>query len=160
MIATRGSWLILATFGFALLLAAFPVPVGWRAYLPDWPMMVLFYWVLALPARVGVLSACVAGMATDILDGSPVGATAVGATLAVLALLVSYQRVRQFDGLQQSFVVGLLVAVVHLIEQRLETLLGWQHVGTAFLVPAITSMVFWLPVRNSLRALRRYYEVQ
>ncbi len=160
MIASRGSWVIFVSVAFALFISALPVPVSWRGYLPDWTMLVLFYWVLALPARVGVLSACLVGIATDILDGSPVGATAVGATLAVLVLLLSYQRVRQFDVLQQSFVVGLMVAVVHLVEQRLETLLGWQHLGTAFLAPTVASMVFWLPVRNSLRALRRYYEVQ
>ena len=160
MIASRGSWVIILSFACALLVVALPVPAALRVYLPDWPMLVLFYWVLALPTRVGVLTACIVGMATDILDGSPVGATAVGSTLAVLVLLVSYQRVRQFDLLQQSLVMGLMVAVVHLAEQRLEVLLGWQHVGTAFLAPVIASMVFWLPVRNSLRALRRHYEVQ
>ena len=160
MIAFRGSWVIIMSFACALLVVALPVPVALRVYLPDWPMLVLFYWVLALPNRVGVLTACIVGMATDILDGSPVGATAVGSTLAVLVLLVSYQRVRQFDLLQQSLVMGLMVAVVHLAEQRLEVLLGWQHVGTAFLAPVVASMAFWLPVRNSLRALRRHYEVQ
>jgi len=160
VLAERGSWVIFASIFVALLIVAVPVPLGWRGYMPDWPLLFLFYWVLALPTRVGVLLACVVGVLTDLLDGSPVGATAIGAVLAVLVILVSYQRIRQFDGLKQSLVIGLLISLVHLIEQRLETFLGWQHVGTDFLIPAATSLVFWVPVRNSLRSLRRYYEVQ
>lgn len=160
MIAERGFWVVLASIFVALLLVAIPVPVMWRGYVPDWPLLFLFYWVLALPTRVGVLLACVVGILTDLLDGSPVGATSVGAVLAVLVILVSYQRVRQFDGLKQSLVMGLLIALVHLVEQRLETFLGWQHVGTAFLMPAAISVLFWVPVRNCLRFVRRFYEVQ
>ena len=144
----------------ALLLVAIPVPVMWRGYVPDWPLLFLFYWVLALPTRVGVLLACVVGMLTDLLDGSPVGATSVGAVLAVLVILVSYQRVRQFVGFKNCIVMGLVISFVVVMEPRLDPLLGWQHVGTAFLMPAAISVLFWVPVRNCLRFVRRFYEVQ
>jgi rod shape-determining protein MreD len=160
VIAGRGTWVIFGSIFVALLIVAVPVPVAWRGYIPDWPLLFLFYWVLALPTRVGVLLACIVGILADLLDGSPVGATAIGAVLAVLVILVSYQRIRQFDGLKQSLVMGLLISLVHLVEQRLEAFLGWQHVGTAFLIPAATSVICWVPVRNCLRFLRRYYEVQ
>jgi rod shape-determining protein MreD len=160
VIAERGSWVIVGSILIALLLVAIPVPVSWREYTPDWPLLFLFYWVLALPNRVGVLSACVVGILTDLLDGSPAGATAIGAVMAVLVILVSYQRIRQFDGLKQGLVMVLLISLVHLIEQRLETFLGWQHASTAFLMPAAVSFLFWVPVRNCLRFFRRYYEVQ
>ena len=107
MIAERGSWVIVGSILIALLLVAIPVPVSWREYTPDWPLLFLFYWVLALPNRVGVLSACVVGILTDLLDGSPAGATAIGAVVAVLVILVSYQRIRQFDGLKQGLVMAL-----------------------------------------------------
>ena len=160
MIVQKGSWVVFGSIFVALLLLAAPVPMSWRGFIPDWPLLFLFYWVLALPNRVGVLLACMVGVLTDLLDGSPIGATAIGSVLAVLIILVSYQRIRQFDGLKQSLVMGLLVSLVHLVEQRLETFLGWQHVGTDFLIPATVSLLFWVPVRNGLRFLRRYYEVQ
>ena len=115
---------------------------------------------MALPHRVGVFSACALGLAGDILDGSPLGASAIGTVLVVLLILLNYQRLRQFDPWQQSLLVGLMVALVHLIEQRMESLLGWQHGGLAFLAPLVASSLVWVPLRNVLRAVRRYYEVQ
>ena len=89
MFAERGSWVIFASIFVALFIVAIPVPVSWRGFVPDWSLLVLFYWVLALPGRVGVLLACVVGVLTDLLDGSPVRATAVGSVFAVLVMLVS-----------------------------------------------------------------------
>lgn len=160
MTEIRGGWVIWGTFAVGLLATLVPAPTGLRPFLPDWPSLVLYYWVLALPHRVGVFSACALGLAADILDGSPLGATSVGMVLAVLLILVNYQRLRQFDPLQQSVMMGLMVALVHLIEQRLELLVGWRYDGLVFLAPVVASSLLWLPVRNGLRAVRRYYEVQ
>ena len=160
MTDARGYWVVVATLVLSLLVTLVPVALPARPYLPDWPTLVLCYWVMALPHRVGVFSACALGLAGDILDGSPLGASAIGTVLVVLLILLNYQRLRQFDPWQQSLLVGLMVALVHLIEQRMESLLGWQHGGLAFLAPLVASSLVWVPLRNVLRAVRRYYEVQ
>jgi len=123
------------------------------------PLMVLFYWVLALPQRVGVFSAMSLGLVLDLLDGIAVGAIAAGSSVGALVILLNYQRLRQFDALQQTFVIGLILAVALIVVERLQNLLGFSSDGLQFLYSIPLSMLLWIPLRNLLRSFRRYYEV-
>lgn len=155
----RGTWLISITLLIGLFLQLAPLPFEWRVFRPDFVLMVLFYWVLALPQRVGIFFAMLVGLGIDLLDGLAVGATAAGASAGCLILLINYQRLRQFDSLQQTFVIGLILTIVLLISQRLHDLLGFTALGLEFLYSVPLSMVLWVPLRNSLRRYRRYYEI-
>ncbi len=58
----RGTWAIVVSFVVAFMLTAVPLPdwaVSWR---PDWVALVLAYWCLALPRRIGVLTAWFIGL--------------------------------------------------------------------------------------------------
>ncbi len=155
----NASWVIWLTLFVALVLYVLPIPLNWRWYRPELPMLVLFYWSLALPHRVGIISAALVGLGLDLLDGAAVGALALGMAMSNLSVLLSYQRIRQFDGLQQSVVVGLLVALSLMIERWLQNLVGIGASGFGFLCPVPMSILLWVPVRNALRIVRRYYEV-
>lgn len=155
----RGSWLIIATIVASIVFHLVPLPFDWRWFRPELPLMVLFYWVLALPQRVGIFSAMSLGLALDLLDGIAVGAIAAGSSAGVLVILLNYQRLRQFDALQQTFVIGLILAVVLIVVERLQNLLGFSSDGLRFLYSIPLSMLLWIPLRNLLRSFRRYYEV-
>ena len=155
----RDSWLIIATIVASIVFYLVPLPFDWRWFRPELPLMVLFYWVLALPQRVGIFSAMSLGLALDLLDGIAVGAIAAGSSVGVLVILLNYQRLRQFDALQQTFVIGLILAVVLIVVERLQNLLGFSSDGLQFLYSIPLSMLLWIPLRNLLRSFRRYYEV-
>jgi len=155
----RDSWLIIATIVASIVFYLVPLPFDWRWFRPELPLMVLFYWVLALPQRVGIFSAMSLGLALDLLDGIAVGAIAAGSSVGVLVILLNYQRLRQFDALQQTFVIGLILAVVLIVVERLQNLLGFSSDGLRFLYSIPLSMLLWIPLRNLLRSFRRYYEV-
>jgi len=155
----RGSWLIIATMVASIVVYLVPLPFDWRWFRPELPLMVLFYWVLALPQRVGVFSAMSLGLVLDLLDGIAVGAIAAGSSVGALVILLNYQRLRQFDALQQTFVIGLILAVALIVVERLQNLLGFSSDGLRFLYSIPLSMLLWIPLRNLLRSFRRYYEV-
>lgn len=159
MTETRGTWVIVLSLIVALVMYVAPIPTEWRWFRPELPMLVLFYWVLALPHRVGVISAASVGFALDIMDGTAVGALAVGMVLSVVFLLFSYQRIRQFDTFQQSVVIALVTALALVIERWLQTLVGIGSSELRFLYPIPLTAVCWPFVRTVLRSLRRYYEV-
>ena len=46
-------------------------------YRPEWVPMVLIYWVMALPYRIGIGSAWIVGLVLDILEGSILGLNAM-----------------------------------------------------------------------------------
>jgi rod shape-determining protein MreD len=61
----------------AALLAIMPLP-DWLNWLrPQFPLLVLLYWGMALPQRYGLFSGWFAGLFLDVLMGTPLGAHAL-----------------------------------------------------------------------------------
>ena len=136
-----------------------PFSIEWRSLRPDIASLALFYWVLALPHRVGITTAFAVGIAQDLIEGAPLGLSSPGLMLATLLLLLSYQRIRQYDLLQQSLVVLVLLLLSAGIEQWLRTGVNVPVMPLEALVGLLCSMMCWIPVRAILRQSRRYYEV-
>jgi len=64
----RRIWVIPATFLASYVLISFPVGPQWRGYVPDWVTLVLIYWCMAAPQRVGVGAAWLVGLGLDLPD--------------------------------------------------------------------------------------------
>ncbi len=156
---SRSSWVIYLSLGCALLFMLIPFPLEWRIFRPDIATLTLFYWVLALPQRVGVTTAFVLGLGQDLIEGSPLGLSSLGLMVSVLVLLSNYQRIRQFDGVQQSLMMLVLLMLASGAEQWLRNGLGMPGLPWLGLVGLFCSTFCWLVVREILRLLRRYYEV-
>ena len=152
-------WVIYLSLGVALMTMLLPLPIEWRVLRPDFVALVLFYWVLALPHRVGVATAFGVGVAQDLIEGAPLGISCFGLMLATLVLLYSYQRVRQFDGLQQSLVMLALMMLSSGIEGWMRTGLDVPTLPLMGLLGFAISMLCWIPTRHVCRQLRRHYEV-
>ncbi len=160
MIAANNGWVIAITLLVTLLFHVAPLPLEWRWFRPELVILTLFYWSLALPHRVGIVSAAVTGLTVDFLNGSAVGALGVGLVVADVFILLNYQRIRQFDALQQSVTLAVLVALALLIEHWLMRAVGLSVSGLSFLWSIPLTLLCWLPLREALRALRRQFEVQ
>jgi len=50
----EGGWLILLTFVAAMMLTIVPLPELLRQFRPEWAALVLMYWCMALPHRIGI----------------------------------------------------------------------------------------------------------
>ena len=92
---SNGVWVIVLSFFLAYLLAIVPFPEWAMNYRPEWVPMVLIYWVMALPYRVGIGSAWCAGLILDILKGSVLGLNAIG--LVIVAYVTSSIHLRFRD---------------------------------------------------------------
>ena len=55
------------TVVLALLLLVMPLPAAVNLFRPDWPLLVLTYWVLALPHRISIGTAFVFGFLVDVM---------------------------------------------------------------------------------------------
>jgi rod shape-determining protein MreD len=152
-------WVIYVSLAGALLFTLLPLPMDWRGLRPDVAALALFYWVLALPHRVGVATAFTVGVAQDLIEGAPLGLSSPGLMLATLLLLFNYQRIRQFDLLQQSLAILVLMLLSAGIEQWLRNGIAVPAVPWAGVAGIICSVLCWVPIRTVLRHSRRYYEV-
>lgn len=154
-------WVILLTFLIAYLLAIVPMPVWAMNFRPEWVSLVLIYWVMALPYRIGIGSAWVAGLFMDILEGSILGLNALVFALLAYITLSLHKRLRMFSALQQS---GLIIAVIglDLLVSHWLQLVSGQTVasGMLFLMGAVSSALLWPFIFQLLRHLRRSFNVR
>ena len=155
----RSTWAIYLSLTCGLLVMLLPLPVEWRFIRPDFVALFLFYWVLALPNRVGVTTAFLLGVGQDLIEGSPIGLSSLGLMVATIVLIANYQRIRQFDAIQQSLMILVLMMLSSGIEHWLRDGINIPVASWAGLVNLAVSTVCWLPIRQVLRYFRRYYEV-
>ena len=155
----HGYWVVILTFLMAFVLAIVPLP-GWLLWArPEWLALVLVYWVIALPHRVGIFTGLMLGLVLDVLEGALLGQNAL--SLAVLAMLslILYQRMRVTNLWQQAAMVFLLVGINQLLCQWIQNLQGVAALSPLFLLSAFSSALLWPVVLMCLRGLRRHYQV-
>jgi len=155
----HGGGVILFTFIVALLLTIMPLPEGVRYLRPDWVGLVLIYWCMALPERVGVGSGWVAGLLVDLLTGSVLGQHALALTIIAFLTIKFHQRVRLFPILQQAFTVLVLLVLHQLIALWISRFIGRPGVPWHFWVPSLIGMLIWPPAYSLLRGLRHGFRV-
>ena len=156
----HATWVIFLSFFIAYLLAIVPFPDWAMNYRPEWVPMVLIYWVMALPYRVGIGSAWVTGIALDVLEGSVLGLNALGLVIIAYVTLSLHQRMRMFSSLQQA---GLLLALlgINLVLSHWLQIVTEPTVasGLMFLMAALTSAIIWPSLFQLMRHIRRSFDV-
>ena len=158
MLANNGI-IILLSLLLALIASIMPMPLSVDAFRPDWVLIVLVYWSLALPNRVNVLTAWVMGFLLDVLLGSVLGVHAAAMALCVYIAAVNYQKIRNFSLWQQAFIVGVLAALYHLLVFWMQRLLTDVVFLPSYLYPVLTSVVLWPWVFLLLRKVRRHFKI-
>jgi rod shape-determining protein MreD len=152
-------WVILGSFFVAFILALLPLP-DWLLWgRPEWVALTLIYWVIALPHRVGLVTALLAGAFLDVLEGAVIGQNAFALAVVALLSLTLYQRLRVFSLLQQCGVVFILIGINQLVCQWVQNLEGAGGGRQLFLLPAVSSAVLWPVILHTFRSLRRHYRV-
>jgi rod shape-determining protein MreD len=151
---------LLLSFLAALVLMVLPLPPLLEIWRPDWLTLVLMYWLVALPHRVGFVTVLILGLLTDILMGSGFGIYTIALLVIAYPVLSNFQRLRNQSLLQQTLFIGLLVLVKRAIVYQLEHVLNDAVFNLPYLYPVLTSMVAWPWVYLLLRKYRRRYVIR
>jgi rod shape-determining protein MreD len=162
MVAGRpnGTWFIVLTIIIASLLGIMPMPDWLEIWRPEWIALVVVYWVIALPHRIGLFTAWIVGFFVDVLEGSLLGLNAIALTLIAYVALSLYQRLRMFTPLQQSTTILMLIGVSQLLIFWVLTATGQNTPqNLLFVVSAVSSALVWPLVFVLLRFGRRTLKV-
>jgi rod shape-determining protein MreD len=143
----------------ALLASIMPLPLSVDAFRPDWVLVVLFYWCLALPLRVNVISAWVMGFILDVLLGSTLGVHAGAMAISVYIVAGNFQKIRNFSVWQQALIIGVLSALYHLIVFWLQRFLTDAVFLPSYLYPVFTTIILWPWAFLLLRKIRRNFRI-
>lgn len=143
------------SFLLALCLQVMPLADGWQVYRPEWIGLILVYWCMRAPSRVGVFHGFVIGILMDLIEGSLLGQHAVILSLLAFLCALVYPRFRTYSLVQQSVLVLVLLGIVQLMEQWLRTLTGDFSIHLSFLIPSMISALLWPWLATMLLALER-----
>ncbi len=145
----------IATIAIAMALRIMSPVYGIDEYNPDWIVLVLMYWSIALPERFGVFTAWMIGLLTDVLTGRLLGQYGLVYAIVVYFSIKEHRRLRQFPLPQQClFVLCCLFGgqcLIFGIESMQATA---NRLTLAFWYPAITGTLVWPLVFIVLRAIR------
>ncbi|TPH17792.1 rod shape-determining protein MreD [Litorilituus lipolyticus] len=151
--------IIVFTLLIALMASIMPMPLSVDAFRPDWVLIVLVYWCLALPSKINIITAWFMGFILDVLLGSVLGVHAAAMALSVYIVVVNFQKIRNFSVWQQALIIGVLAALYHLLVFWMQRFLNDAVFLTSYLYPVITSVVLWPWVFLLLRRVRRHFKI-
>lgn len=160
-VAGNNLWIIGVTIIVTLVVSSFRWPGLLVWFEPEWMLIVVLYWVLALPERLGVVFAFCMGLLMDVFTNYPLGLQ--GSLFALIAYigLSWHKRIRNYQPLQQAGLVLLILLLYLVLKQVLWGFLGRPIFTQAwFLAPALSSAFFWPLVYFTLRSLRIRYRVR
>ena len=140
---TQAVWPAIVSFIAALMLSIVPLP-GWlEIWRPDWVALTLIFWSLALPRRISLGSAWIAGLALDTLRGALLGQHAVGLTVISYFTVKFHLRLRVFPLGQQTITVALLLAIYHFILFWIDGVAGQTEMSLGRFAPVISGALIW-----------------
>lgn len=159
MLANNGL-IITFTLLLALIVSIIPMPLSIDAFRPDWVLVVVVYWAIALPRRINVITAAVMGLLLDVLLGATLGIHSAAMAICVYIAVVNYQKIRNFSYLQQSLIIGVLSALYHLLVFWVQRLLNDIAFLPSYLYPVLTTMILWPWAFLLLRKVRRRFKIK
>jgi rod shape-determining protein MreD len=159
-IRPRGGIIIVATFVAALLLTILPLPEWMVSFRPEWVALILIYWCMALPQRVGVISGWGLGLLLDGLKGAVLGQHALALAIIAYLTLKVHQQVRVYPMWQQALSVMGLLLLYQLLVLWVSGIIGVKSQTWLYWLPTLSSTLLWPWLYLILRDLRRHFGVK
>ncbi|MEJ2761014.1 MAG: rod shape-determining protein MreD [Gammaproteobacteria bacterium] len=155
----NGGSVIILSFVAAFMLTAMPLPEWAANWRPAWVAMVLIYWCMALPERVGIGIGWVMGLLLDVQQGTVLGQHAMGLAIVAYITIQSHQRIRVFPLFQQALMICGYILLVQFLNLWIRGMIGVPPQDWTFWSPAFTSMLIWPWLFIILRDVRRKFHV-
>jgi rod shape-determining protein MreD len=151
----KGRLALYASFAVAIVLAIMPGPDWAEPFRPDWVGLVLIYWCMAAPNRVGVGTGWTLGLILDVLYGALLGSNALAKTLIAFLTVRLHLKLRMFPRWQQAVAVLILLMLNQLLVLWIRGAAGRAPETFVYWTPSIVGMLIWPWLFVILRDLRR-----
>lgn len=155
----HGGAIIFLSLTVALLLTIVPLPENLRLLRPDWVLLVLIYWAMALPHRIGVGIGWIMGLINDVLTGMLLGQHALAYCLVIFLTLKLHQRLRLYPLWQQAQSILVLLTLGQLILLWINGMIGRPLHSWLYWAPSVLGALLWPVLFVLLRGLRRAFRV-
>ncbi|MEZ5606451.1 MAG: rod shape-determining protein MreD [Burkholderiaceae bacterium] len=161
MIMPRGQQLLLPArpgFIWGSLLVALMLdllPLGRLPGMPDFLAVVLVFWSIHQPRRVGLVAAFVFGLLLDVHQAARLGQHALAYTVLIYFAIMLHRRILWFGVPGQAVQLFPLFAAAHAITIVLRLMGGAALPGWSLLLAPVLEAALWWPVSVLLLAPQR-----
>jgi rod shape-determining protein MreD len=131
------------------------LPLGRTPWMPDILVLVLVFWSVHQPLRVGIGAAFVFGLAMDVHQAALLGQHALAYTALSFFAITIHRRLLWFTVPSQAVQVLPLFAAAHAIEIAIRMLAGGTYPGWPVLLPPFIECLLWPVVSVLLLAPQR-----
>ena len=151
---SRSPWILPLSVLAALLLTLLPMPPSLQPLRPYWLALVLAYWVMEDPDRVGLGLAFVIGVVADLVVGTLLGEQALRLVVITFILQRFRARLRFFPMSQQALAIGALLLNDRIVALAVRLTLGEPTLASLGWFSPLIGMLLWVPVFMLLDGLR------
>jgi rod shape-determining protein MreD len=151
---SRSPWILPLSLLAALVLMLLPVPPALQALRPYWLALVLAYWVIEEPDRVGLGFAFLIGLVADLVVGSLLGEQALRLVVITFILQRFRARLRFFPMSQQALAIGALLLNDRIVTTAIRMTLGETVPPAGYWLSPLVGLLLWVPVFVLLDGLR------
>ena len=155
MSRARNGWILPVSIVLALLLGLLPLPGVLQPLRPYWLALVVAYWVLEAPERVGLGFAFGVGVLADLLYGGLLGEQALRLVIMAFILQRFRARLRFFPLSQQALAIGGLLLNDRIVATALHLTLGEPVLAWNYWWAPLLGMLLWPPLCLLMDALRQ-----
>jgi len=131
------------------------LPLGRMPWLPDWLALVLVFWSVHQPRRVGVGAAFMFGLAMDVHQAGLLGQHALAYSALSYFAIAIHRRLLWFSVPAQALHVLPLFVAAHAIEIVLRLIGGGRFPDWTVLLPPLLETLLWPVVSVLLLAPQR-----
>jgi rod shape-determining protein MreD len=149
------TWPAVLCFSLAVLLEVMPLPGPLQIIKPPIVAMVMIYWSLMWPERVGLFIALVLGLCMDILHGQLLGQNALALLVITYLTLRFHLQIRIFPLWQITGAVFALLLIYALLQVLVEGVAGLAPTGYLRWTQVISGTLLWPLVMSLMDRLRQ-----
>ncbi len=157
--AFKNSILIAITFLISMMLAILPVPQSISWYQPAWVFMVLLFWMIALPHRVGIFAAFIVGLLQDLLMGTILGQHAFVFSLMAYFYMRFHTPIRSLPLWQQGLLVFFSTLLYLLVQYWIMAVADQALATWRYWLPLVTTMLLWPGIRLVLNDYQHRFKL-
>lgn len=137
-------WFIIFSLLVTLLLNFLPTS-AWP-WMPDWVALVVIFWSIREPRRVGMGTGFLLGLIMDVADASVMGQHALAYVLVAYGAAALSRRIQWFPLGQQALQILPLLLLVQAIQLTARSIAGAEFPGLGYFIGPFAGALLWWPL--------------
>lgn len=139
------NWFVAASLVLALILNFLPLQGDMLTFRPDFVAIVIAYWSVNYPHKIGMSVAFGMGLLMDVGNTGILGQHALAYCVIIYLTVIFGRRLRLFNSMQQAPQIGLILLIMQIVTVLVAISGGSALPDGQYFFATVTGTLFWAP---------------